>query len=148
VTGLDLAHLDLEGARMAVLRKGKRERVWLDVAPQTVAALAAWVKVRGNAPGPLFTSFRRNKGQRLDVDGFYRMIRALGTAAGVVGLRTHKLRHSSLTTGYRLAAAEGIQIHEFLDFSGHANIATLQVYLDREHSKQGEISCILATAFA
>jgi integrase/recombinase XerC len=148
VAGLDLVHLDLEGAHVAVLRKGKRERLSLELAPQTVAALAAWVKVRGAAPGPLFTAFRRAAGERLDVDGLYRMVRALGAAAGVVGLRTHKLRHSSVTTARRLSAERGIQIEDLRDFSGHANIATLQVYLDRERSRQGEITRLVAAAFA
>jgi integrase/recombinase XerC len=148
VAGLDLAHLDLEGARVAVLRKGKRERVSLELAPPTVAALAAWVKVRGTASGPLFTAFRRAPGERLDVDGLYRMIRGLGAAAGVVGLRTHKLRHSSVTCARRLAAEKGIQIEDLRDFSGHANISTLQVYLDRERSRQGEITRLVAAAFA
>jgi integrase/recombinase XerC len=147
VAGLDLAHVDLAAARIAVLRKGRRERAWLELPPKSVAALARWVELRGPAPGPLFTGFRRATGQRLEPDGLYRMIRALGSAAGVVGLRTHKIRHSSITVARRLAHARGIAIEEVLDFSGHADVKTLQVYLDRDRSRQGEISALVSDAF-
>jgi integrase/recombinase XerC len=147
VARLDLAHLDLEGGRVSVLRKGKRERIWLEVPPKTAAALAAWLKVRGRAPGPLFTAFRREGAPRLTEDGLYRMVRELGTAAGVLGLRTHKIRHSAVTCARRLAHEAGIQLEEVLDFSGHADVKTLQIYLDREKSRQGEIAGLVAAAF-
>jgi integrase len=130
------------------LRKGKKERVRLELAPATCAALAAWVKVRGREPGPLFHAFRRGKGERLTPDGVYRMIRSLGAAAGVVALRPHRIRHSSVTTARRLSAAQGIELEDLRDFSGHANIATLQTYIDRDRSRQGEITRLVAAAFA
>jgi integrase/recombinase XerC len=147
VAGLDLERVDLAGARIAVLRKGKRERAWLELPPKCVAALARWIELRGPAPGPLFTGFRRAAGQRLEPDGVYRMIRALGSAAGVVGLRTHKIRHSAITVARRLAHERGIAIEEVLDFSGHADVKTLMVYLDRDRSRQGEISSMVSEAF-
>jgi integrase/recombinase XerC len=147
VVGLDLEHLDLPGARVAVLRKGKKERRWLELPPKTVAALADWLEVRGTEPGPLFTGFARGKGQRLDGDGLYRMVRDLGRAAGVLGLRTHKIRHSAITACRKRAHEAGIPIEQVLDFSGHADVRTLQVYLDRDKSRQGELAALVSEAF-
>jgi hypothetical protein len=75
------------------------------------------------------------------------MVRDLGSAAGVVGLRTHKIRHSSITLARRLAHEQGIAIEEVTDFSGRADVRTLQVYLDRDHSRQGEIAAMVSEAF-
>jgi integrase/recombinase XerC len=147
VVGLDVEHLDLAGARVAVLRKGKKERRPLELPPKCVAALAAWLEVRGTEPGPLFTGFARGKGRRLDGDGLYRMVRELGTAAGVLGLRTHKIRHSAITACRKRAHEAGIPLEEVLDFSGHADVRTLQVYLDRDKSRQGELAALVSEAF-
>lgn len=147
VVGLDVEHLDLPGSRAAVLRKGKKERRWLELPPKTVAALAAWLEVRGTEPGPLFTGFARGRGRRLDGDGLYRMVRQLGAVAGVLGLRTHKIRHSAITACRKRAHEAGIPLEEVLDFSGHADVRTLQVYLDRDKSRQGELSALVSEAF-
>jgi integrase len=144
---LDLEHLDLEGARLAVLRKGKRERRWLQLPPKTVAALAAWLEVRGAAPGPVFTAFRRGGLERLAGDGLYRMVRALGRDAGVVGLRPHKVRHSAITKVRQRAHEKGIPLEAVLDFSGHADVKTLLIYLDRDKSRQGELAALVSEAF-
>lgn len=147
VTGLDMEHLDLAGARLAVLRKGKRERRWLQLPPKTVAALAAWLEVRCTEPGPVFTAFRRGKLERLAGDGLYRMIRALGLDAGVVGLRPHKVRHSAITKVRQRAHEKGIPLEAVLDFSGHADVKTLLIYLDRDKSRQGELAALVSEAF-
>jgi integrase/recombinase XerC len=147
VVGLDLEHVDLVGARVAVLRKGKKERRWMDLPPKAVAALADWLEERGTDPGPLFTGFARGKGERLRGDGLYRMVRDLGRAAGVLGLRPHKIRHSSITACRKRAAEAGIHLEEVTDFSGHANVTTLQIYLDRDKSRQGELAGLVDAAF-
>lgn len=147
VTGLDLAHVDLAGSRLAVLRKGKRERRWLAMPAKTVATLAAWLEVRGSAPGPLFTAFRRQPLQRLDGDGLYRMIREVGRAAGVMGLRPHKIRHSSITKVRQRAHDHGIPLEAVLDFSGHADVKTLLIYLDRDKSRQAELAALVSEVF-
>jgi len=142
VTGLDLAHVDLEGARVAVLRKGKRERLPLRLPRKTVVALVAWVEARGREPGLRFTGFGRTRGEQLEPDGLYRLVRTLGRRVGVVGLRTHKIRHSAITAARRLAREQGIAVEEVLDFSGHADVKTFQVYLDRDRSRHGEIAAL------
>jgi integrase/recombinase XerC len=143
VTGLDVEHLDLPGSRVAVLRKGKKERRWMELPPQTVAALAAWLEVRGTRPGPLFTGFARGKGLRLKGDGLYRMVRDLGRAAGVAEVRPHKIRHSHITaalqeTGgdiHAVAAAVGVLPH------------TVSVYCDPAAYPDGTVATRVARRF-
>lgn len=142
VVGLDLEHLDAAGARIAVLRKGKRERRWLEVPPAAMAPLLAWLEVRGQEAGPLFTAFRRGRLARCGGEGLYRLVRAAGKAAGVPGLRPHKVRHSAITRVRARAHEKGIELERVLDYSGHADVKTLLLYLDRDKSMQGELAAL------
>lgn len=143
VVSLDLAHLDLAGGRVSVLRKGKRDRVWLDLPTRTIEAVKAWIAVRGEAAGPLFTGFRGGKGKRLDATGVYRTVRATGRAVGVK-VRPHGLRHTAITEAVKAAQAAGISLEEVRDFSGHADVRTLMIYRDRERNVQGRLAALVA----
>src|SRR5262249_12279756 len=95
--GLDLADVDLQEGAVAVLGKGRREKVSLTLPGPTRQALAAWVAVRGPRPGPLFVALDPGaRGERLGGSGLYRVVRRLGEAAGVRA-RPHGLRHSAIT---------------------------------------------------
>jgi integrase/recombinase XerC len=143
VAGLDLEHLELEAARLSVLRKGKVERLWLSVPGPTVRALEAWLAVRGTAPGPLFTGFRGGKGQRLACGGVYRAVRAMGRDVGET-VRPHGIRHTSITEAVKRSQAAGIGLDQVRDFSGHADVQTLMIYRDREEDMQGRIAALVA----
>jgi integrase/recombinase XerC len=144
LAGLDLEHVDLEGKRVAVLRKGKAQRTWLSTPAATVRALEAWLLVRGREPGPLFLGLRGpGRGQRLEVSGVYRAVRRMGLDVGVT-TRTHGLRHTAITEAVKRAQACGIGLDEVRDFSGHADVRTLLVYRDRERDVQGRIAELVA----
>lgn len=49
---LDLEDLDMEVGTVAVLGKGRSDKVKLTLPPETRNALEAWITVRGMAPGP------------------------------------------------------------------------------------------------
>ena len=53
---LDLCDLDLAEGRMAIIGKGRLEKESLSIPPRTLESLRAWVAVRGEEEGPLFTS--------------------------------------------------------------------------------------------
>jgi integrase/recombinase XerC len=142
-TGIDLAQLDLIGARVSVRRKGKTDRVWLTLPGPTAKAIRAWLSVRGKAPGALFTGFRGGKGKRLAGSGLYRMVRGLGRDVGVK-VRPHGIRHSAITEAVKAAQANGMSLEEVLDFSGHADVRTLMIYRDRENNVQGELASLVA----
>lgn len=143
VSGLDLEHLDVEGTRIFVLRKGKAERIWLSLPTPTVRALEAWLAVRGMAPGPLFVGFRGGKGRRLASGGVYRAVRQMGDAVGVE-VRPHGIRHTAITEAVKRAQAAGIGLDQVRDFSGHEDVSTLMIYRDREEDVQGRIAALVA----
>ncbi len=142
--GLDLEHLDIDGSRMSVLRKGKTQQVWLTLPAPTLTALKDWLDVRGDEPGALFVGFRgAGKGKRLSGGGLYRVIRSIGREAGV-RVRPHGLRHTAITEAVKAAQANGMSLEEVLDFSGHADVRTLMVYRDRERNVQGRLAALVA----
>jgi integrase len=59
VVALDRADLDLEAGTVAVVGKGKAEKVNLTLNPPAVAALTDWVAARGDWAGPLFVRLDR-----------------------------------------------------------------------------------------
>jgi integrase/recombinase XerC len=148
VVALDLEDVDLEAGRVAVLRKGKREKNLLSLPEPTKDALREWVAVRGSEPGPLFTNFdRAGKGGRLTGTSLYRIVRDLGLEAGIK-VRPHGLRHTGITEAVKAAQRAGISLEEVRDFSGHADVKTLMIYRDRERNVQGQLASLVAGEIA
>lgn len=143
VTTLDLADVDLSAGAVFVLRKGKREKVRLCLPAATVAAVAAWVRDRGEAPGPLFVDLSPGGGGRLSGTSVYRLVRDLGRAVNV-RTRPHGLRHAGITRACERAAEAGIGVEEVLAYSGHADLRTLLVYRDRLRNVQGQLAAMVA----
>src|SRR5262249_35191138 len=66
VVGLNVADVDLDGGTVAVLGKGRSQKVLLTLPAATRDALAAWLAVYGLTSGPLFTPLdRASRGRRL-----------------------------------------------------------------------------------
>jgi integrase/recombinase XerC len=66
VVSLDVEDLDLAAGTVAVLGKGRTQRVKLTLPVATQRALTAWLAVRGVPSGPLFTTLdRASRGRRL-----------------------------------------------------------------------------------
>lgn len=144
VVSLDLEHIDFNASRVAVLRKGMTQRIWLSLPRQTLEAIRSWLARRGESPGALFLGFRgRAKGKRLTGGAVFRIVRRLGKAVGVC-VRPHGLRHTAISAAVKAAEAAGIGLEEVLDFSGHADVRTLLLYRDRERNVQGELANLVA----
>ncbi len=145
VVSLDLEHLDLEGRRLDVLRKGRTERKWLTLPAPTCEALAGWVELRGSAAGPLFISLdhaRKGDG-RLTADGLYKLLKAYGAELGFK-VRPHGIRHTAITeVGKRTNGNMVIMA----SFSDHTNMETLRHYIDNMKDLQGEAASLLAGIF-
>lgn len=141
VVGLDLADLDLERGTVAVLGKGKAQRVLVTLPAQTQAALAAWLEVRGVEPGPLFTNFdRAGKGGRLTGRSVARVVADLGESVGLE-VRPHGLRHAAITQALDVTGGNVRQVQRF---SRHAKIETLLVYDDNRQDLAGEVAALVA----
>src|SRR5215210_4106092 len=142
VVALDVADLDLEGARVAVVGKGQTERRWLTLNGPTVATLRDWLATRGTAPGPLFVNFDpARKGRRLTGDGLHEVVRALGRKAGLGrAVRPHGLRHQGITRALELT---GGNLRMVQRFSRHRDANTLQVYDDNREDLAGRVADLL-----
>lgn len=145
VVSLDVADVDKARGTIAVQGKGRRDKVFLSLAAPTQEALAAWLNVRGEEAGPLFTSFdRAHKGDgRLSAEAVYQLVRNLGAQIGVK-CAPHGLRHTAITEACKAAQNVGIGLEEVLDFSRHKSVAVLMLYRDRERNVQGKLSGLVA----
>lgn len=141
VVSLDLEHLDLERATIAVLGKGRVQRSRLTLPPVTATALAAWVEARGSEPGPLFLNFdRASKGRRLTGRSLYRIVRELGRRAGL-RVTPHGLRHAAITSALDLTKGD---VRAVQRFSRHRDVRVINVYDDSREDLAGVVARLVA----
>lgn len=141
VVRLDLEDLDLERGTLAVLGKGRTGKVLLTLPEPTKAALAAWVRHRGDQPGPLFVTFNRgDRGKRLTGTGLYKVVVGLGLQAGL-RVRPHGLRHAAITSA--LDRTNG-NIRAVQKFSRHRDLRVLNVYDDARTDLAGDVARLVA----
>lgn len=144
---LDMVHLenmDNDDASIRVRRKGMTETERLSLPGPTRNALASWLEVRGQQPGPVFLNFdRAKKGTRLTGSSIYRIVRRLGERVGIKA-RPHGIRHTAITEAVKKCQENGYPFELALDFSRHADVRTLMIYRDRERDAQREIASLVA----
>jgi len=142
VVALDLEDLDLAAGTLAILGKGRTQKVNLTLPEQTKSVLLEWLSIRGTTPGPLFINLdRAKKGWRLSATGLYFLVRKLGEKIGIK-VRPHGLRHSAITEA--LEATDG-NIRAVARFSRHKNIQTLTVYDDNRLDIGGDVARLIAS---
>jgi len=143
LVGLDIRHvdtkehqsagwLDLAGAEVTVLGKGKRMRK-VPVGSKAIDALRAWIDVRGEFvkldPHALFLSVR---GNRMSPGVVRERVKRMALLAGVpANVHPHVLRHS-FATHVLQSSGDLRAVQELL---GHASITATQIYtsLDFQH---------------
>jgi integrase/recombinase XerC len=139
LVGLDLrgsdtaaGWIDAADASAQVLGKGSKRRT-VPVGPAALAALRAWVQVRGQIAATeepaLFVSKR---GTRLTTSQVRSRLKGLALQAGLpTHVHPHMLRHSFAS---HLLQSSG-DLRAVQELLGHANISTTQVYtrLDFQH---------------
>lgn len=147
IVSLDVGHVDLEAATLAVMGKGQAERIILTLPANTKAALAAWLAVRGTAEKTvaLFISLSRGcRHDRMSGRGIYHLIRdQLGERAGVKA-RPHGLRHTAITTA--LDTFNG-DFRKTRFFSRHASLDTVRLYDDNRADHAGQVAQALDAIF-
>jgi integrase/recombinase XerC len=140
VVSLDLCHLDLEGARLSVMGKGRTQRESLTIPSKVLESLKAWVSVRGETPGPLFTALDRgHRGHRLDGSAVYRMVSELGQAVGIK-TRPHGLRHAGITAALDRTNGNARAVQRF---SRHKKLETLGLYDDNRSDLGGQVAALV-----
>lgn len=138
VASLDLEHVAKDCSSVAILGKGRRRRETLSVPGPCREALAAWIEVRGDRPGPLFFRLDRDSldPTRLTTHSIYNICKKLGESIGIK-VTPHGLRHTAITTA--LDRTNG-NLREVKKFSRHKKTDTLMVYDDRRLDAAGEIA--------
>ena len=141
VAALDLQDLSLEAGLVAILGKGRSQKVALTLPEPTKQALAAWLTLRGPEAGPLFTNLdRAGKGQRLTGRSIHRIVKDLGCQIGIE-LRPHGLRHAAITEALDIMKGN---IRAVQRFSRHKDLRVLTVYDDNRQDLGGEVAKLLA----
>lgn len=114
-----------ETGEMLVHGKGNKDRS-VDVVNQAFHLVEAWLKLRGDWGGALFTSMRKGgyvTHRRIGAQGIYDMIIRRGKAAGVK-FSPHDLRRSLISDLFD-AGVDGVIISRIV---GHANLETTGRY--------------------
>ncbi len=147
VISLNVTDVDVEAHTIHVMGKGRSQKSTLTLSEPTTQALSAWLNIRGPKSGPLFTNCdRARKGDgRISAKSVYRMVRKVGEKVNIKA-RPHGIRHTAVTEALKRAQATGMDLEEVLDFSRHANVATLMIYRDRERNVQGRLTDLVAEA--
>jgi integrase/recombinase XerC len=138
LTGLDVAAssaakgwVDLQAAEAHVLGKGSKQRI-VPVGTKALAALAAWLALRGGNENQQTALFTGRNGTRLSAQSIWQRLRRRSLQAGLAApVHPHMLRHSFAS--HVLQSSSDLRaVQELL---GHANISTTQVYtrLDFQH---------------
>jgi integrase/recombinase XerC len=119
--GLDRDDVDRRQGTVRVTGKGGKERV-VPVGDAALQAVDAWLAVRGEARGPLFTNSR---GGRLTTRSVHRIVKGRARAAGIDRRVTpHTLRHSFATH----MLGEGADLRLIQELLGHSRLSTTQRY--------------------
>jgi integrase/recombinase XerC len=141
VVGLDVEDFDAAAGTVAVLGKGRTQKVNLTLPPETMEALAAWLAVRGVPSGSMFTALDRvSGGKRLSGMGLYLVVRQIGERAGI-SVRPHGLRHAAITRALDLTGGD---IRSVQRFSRHKDVRLLQRYDDNRQDLGGVVARRLA----
>ncbi len=127
ICGLELADFDAAEATLVVRRgKGRKDRS-VPVEAGACAALADWLQLRGQEPGPMFTGVGRAgrlEGQRLSTQAIYNALRKRAKQAGIERMSPHDLRRTLIT--HLLGA--GADVLTVSRIAGHASVATTARY--------------------
>ena len=145
VVGLDRADVETDPPALWVLGKGRTAKERLTLPAPTAAALAGWLAVRGDQPGPLFRPLDPGAaaGDRLTGEAVRRILRALSARAGLeTTARPHGLRHQAITS----ALDAGNDVRRVRKFSRHIKIDTLLIYDDNRQDIAGAIARDVAGA--
>jgi integrase/recombinase XerD len=151
---IEVARANIEDLRAAgdttvlyVQGKGREEKTaFVKVAPQTEAAIRAYLAKRGQAAEgePLFVSTSNRSSGRLTTRSISRIIKGYMMAAGYNSdrLTAHSLRHTAVT----LSLLAGHDITEVQQFARHSNINTTMIYAHNLDAAANGCSTAIAAA--
>jgi integrase len=101
-------------------------------------ALKAWLKQRGNAPGPIFLSKKRRPISRKMLDVLMKQYGALAMLPAKMR-HFHVLKHSCATH----LLSRGFGVEQVQDWIGHANIQNTMIYARITNKRREEMAAAL-----
>ena len=141
--------MTVPGRRPPLQCEGRGERERLTLPTRTAAALAAWIILPGDKPGPLFVALDPGTGrlgrggrpraafERLTGEGMACILASLAERANISArVRPHGLRHTAITA----LLDTGAGLREAQRFSRHADPRTLMRYDDNRTDIAGEMA--------
>lgn len=105
VAGIGIQDYDARRGRVKVLGKGSKPRT-VQLAADSAATVAAWLKVRGATAGPLLVSFTSQRKVKVGEDGIasgltesgvYLVLKEIAKRACVTGITPHDARRTRIT---------------------------------------------------
>jgi len=132
---LDMRDYDPRTERLNVTRLKGSNSGYHHLVREEARALRAWLKVRGDTPGPIFLSrLNRPIGRKM----LHKLIRGYGAAAGIPPkLRHfHVLKHSCCT--HLLAKGQNVEMVQ--DWVGHADIRNTMRYAKVVNRRRDEMA--------
>jgi integrase/recombinase XerC len=140
---LDLADLDVEGARVWILGKRRTQKEAVSLPTETLDALHLWLMKRGLAPGPLFPRPGR-PAERLSGEAIRQIVRRAGIRANLKrAVWPHALRHTGAT---RAAAKTGGNVLALMAWGRWKDAKTAQRYVDNLADAGGQVAKMVAKA--
>ena len=142
---LDMSDFNAQTGELKVLEKGKRQKAARRLSGATRQALSDWVNVRGPHSGAIFINFdtlhKTKTGKRVSGSAIYAILKARAKGAGIKGpIRPHGLRHTSIVLAAAEAAKRGYGLDKVREHSGHKNVRTLEIYLDKTKDVASELA--------
>lgn len=148
IAALTLDDVHIDACQLRVLRKGKKEKVTIDIAGTTCEALTAWLAARSRTawrtPALFVALSRGHKGQALGDHGVWDIVRRAGETVGAVW-KPHGLRHTAITEALRLTNGSLVAAQEL---AGHAQPSTTARYVDDKRRLQRQAVDALGTLYA
>lgn len=137
LASLDIEHLDLDGRKVSIMGKGKRERIPVTLPVETTKALREWLDMRGIIclphDKPVFVGLAGPKfARRLSGRGIWEIITTLGERVGIKAA-PHGLRHASITAVLDVTG----DVRTAQKFARHSNVNTTMIYDDNRSDLGG-----------
>ena len=131
---MGLGDINWADSSVRIVGKGNKERT-IFLPAGTVAAIQAWLEIRGHADGPLMTQVGKNG--RVRMHGItdqlvYHILQKRHLQAGVAPFTPHDLRRSFISE----LLDDGVDIATIARQVGHSNVQTTARYDRRDQTAQ------------
>ncbi len=135
IVSLDLSNYDQATGKLVILGKRNKQRTAYLV-NGSARAMADWLKVRGDLPGPLFLPINKAgklASRRMTNQAVYNLLQKRGEPAGVKDFSPHDLRRTFVSD----LLEAGADIATVQKMAGHSSVTTTARYDRRpEQAKQ------------